>query len=399
MDAEWIERSYRERTETGRRFFTREAPKIAALCAAMAERFQRKGRLLALGMGPAATDAQHVSVEFVHPVIVGKRALPALALVNDGPSLLVPDALTGLLERQLTLLTRPDDIVLAIDHGTSDDATAALADLVARAGKLGALTVWMGAGKDHPPATHSFAVEAEDPFVVQETIEVCYHIVWELVHVFFEHGAVASGGSGASSFLYPFLSESAKDMTAVLTDVERSVLQKSEDVIALREDSCDPDALLGAAEAVRTRLAAKGKVLAFGNGGSATDAQDLVTDLITPPPPLTPRPGLSLTNDEAVVLAIANDIGFENVFSRQVIAHGSDTDVAVAISTSGGSRNVIKAVEQARAQGLLTVGLCGYGGGRVAELCDHTLIVSGDHVPRIQEAQAAQYHVLRRLLG
>ncbi|MFN2388174.1 MAG: SIS domain-containing protein, partial [Actinomycetota bacterium] len=127
-------------------------------------------------------------------------------------------------------------------------------------------------------------------------------------------------------------------------------------------------------------------------------AQDLVVDLMTPPPGMAPVAAMSLTNDEAVVTAVGNDVGFENVFARQVIAHGKAGDVVVAISTSGGSRNVLAAVEEAARRGLLTVALTGYGGGRLAELCDRVHPIDADYVPRIQEAQATQYHVLRRLL-
>ena len=150
---------------------------------------------------------------------------------------------------------------------------------------------------------------------------------------------------------------------------------------------------------MKERIDDGGKVLAFGNGGSATDAQDLVVDLVAPPRGLDPVPAISLTNDTAVVTAVGNDVGFDNVFARQVIAYGRPSDVAVAISTSGGSRNVLAAITEARRRGLLTVGFAGYGGGRLAELCDRIHVVDADYIPRIQEAQASQYHVLRRLLA
>ncbi len=166
----------------------------------------------------------------------------------------------------------------------------------------------------------------------------------------------------------------------------------------MRNESAAPGELVTTAEVITGRIAAGGKVLAFGNGGSATDAQDLVFDLMAPPPGLRPVPAISLTNDAAVVTAVGNDVGFENVFARQVIAYGSPGDVAVAISTSGGSRNVLAAIEEARRRELVTVGFAGYGGGRLAELCDRAHVIDADYIPRIQEAQATQYHVLRRLL-
>ncbi len=109
---------------------------------------------------------------------------------------------------------------------------------------------------------------------------------------------------------------------------------------------------------------------------------------------------IDLTEDAAILTAIANDVGFDAIFSRQVIAHGVDGDVLLAISTSGGSRNVIEALAEARRRGLVTVALVGYDGGRVAaeQLADHVIITRSEHIPRIQEAQATAYHVLRDLV-
>ena len=138
-------------------------------------------------------------------------------------------------------------------------------------------------------------------------------------------------------------------------------------------------------------------LLAFGNGGSATDAQDLVADLLTPPfPGWTPLPAIALTNDIAVVTAVANDVGFENVYVRQIIAFGRPGDIAVGISTSGNSINVVQAFEQAKKQGLLTIGLTGYDGGKVmrSSTVDFCINAPSDHIPRIQEAQATAYHAL-----
>ncbi len=98
-----------------------------------------------------------------------------------------------------------------------------------------------------------------------------------------------------------------------------------------------------------------------------------------------------------MLTALANDIGTEAVFARQVIAQGRDGDTAVAFSTSGGSANLLAALAEARRRGLLTVAFVGYGGGRIAAegLADHRVIVRSEHIPRIQEAQASAYHVLR----
>ena len=147
------------------------------------------------------------------------------------------------------------------------------------------------------------------------------------------------------------------------------------------------------------RLRAGGKIIAFGNGGSATDAQDLVVDLVAPPAGLRAAAAMSLNDDAAVITAVGNDVGFDNVFARQVIAHGRERDVAIGISTSGSSRNVLVAVDEAARRGLLTVALAGYGGGRLAEVCERAHTIDADYIPRIQEAQATQYHLLRALIG
>ncbi|MGH2749557.1 MAG: D-sedoheptulose-7-phosphate isomerase [Actinomycetota bacterium] len=401
--------AYAERADLVERFFVSEAPRLARLCHALARRFIRGGRLIAFGVGAAATDAQHVSVEFVHPVIVGKRALPALALINDGPTALglaLGDG-GGFLARQLAVLGRPEDIALGMVHGPDDPGRAAVERALEAAAERGMLPVALTgpAGGAGSARWESFAVESDDPFIVQEVHETLYHVLWELVHVFFDHKGLLEdrpGGSrhetGGSSFLYPFLAEAEVDLGRVLREVEGSIVQKAGDVVALRSASRAPGELGRTAALIVERVAAGGQILTFGNGGSATDAQDLVVDLVAPPQGLDPVPAISLTNDAAVVTAIGNDIGFDNVFARQVIAYGKPGDVAIAISTSGGSRNVLAAVEEARRRGLLTVGLAGYGGGRLAELCERAHVVDADYIPRIQEAQATQYHVLRRLM-
>jgi D-sedoheptulose 7-phosphate isomerase len=144
------------------------------------------------------------------------------------------------------------------------------------------------------------------------------------------------------------------------------------------------------------RLRAGGRVLAIGNGGSATDAMDVVADLRA-----AGLPALDLTEDTAVLTALANDVGVENVFARQVIAHGRPADALLAISTSGGSANVLAALAEARRRGLGTVALVGYDGGRIAaeRLADHVVVTQSEHIPRIQEAQATAYHAMVRRLA
>ena len=379
-----------ERTEANARFFEHEAERLARLCHVMAERFARGGRLIAFGRSPSArSDARHIAVEFVHPVIVGKRALPAIGLAGEG----------GDIAGQVSLIAAADDIAVAF--GTeSDDGDGARALAIAR--DRGCLTIAFSPGAG---AEWEFEPPAGDPYIRQELIETLYHVLWELVHVFFEHRGLLEGrterrvhDAGASSFLYPFLDERESDLDAVLEDVRRSVLMKAGDVGALREQTLtdNESVLVDAAAGLRARFERGGKLLALGNGGSATDAMDVVADFRA-----SGRPAIDLTEDPAILTAIANDIGTDAIFSRQVIAYGARGDGLVALSTSGNSGNVIEALAEARRRGLVTIALVGYDGGRVAAdgLADYVVVTRSEHIPRIQEAQASAYHALRELVG
>jgi D-sedoheptulose 7-phosphate isomerase len=363
------------RVDANERFFAANADRLARLCQKMAERFARGGRLLAFGASAVdRSDARHVAVEFVHPVIVGKRALPALALAPG----------------DLALLARAEDIAVA--YGSGAAVEAAVRDAAA-AGCLTLAFTRVGAEWELVPPT-------EDPFVAQELAETGYHVLWELVHVFLDHRDRTTGrDSGASSFLYPFLGAQDKDVEALVADVRASALAKAQEVSELRKQTLRDgrDELHAAARSLRARLDAGGTVLAMGNGGSATDAMDAVADLRAGP---SPRRALDLTADPAILTAIANDIGTEAIFSRQVIAYGGGHDALLALSTSGNSLNVIAALQEARRRGLLTVAFVGYDGGRIAaeRLADHVVVTRSEHIPRIQEAQASAWHVLRELI-
>ena len=152
--------------------------------------------------------------------------------------------------------------------------------------------------------------------------------------------------------------------------------------------------------AIHRRLLEGGKLILFGNGGSATDANDWALDCVDPPAGYRPLPAISLSMESANVTAIANDVGVDVIFVRQLIAHARPEDVAIAISTSGGSRNVIAALDEARKRKLLTVALLGYDGGEIkrAGLADHFIVVQSDYIPRIQEVQASIYHIIRESL-
>ena len=115
----------------------------------------------------------------------------------------------------------------------------------------------------------------------------------------------------------------------------------------------------------------------------------------------TGRPAIDLTEDPAILTAIANDIGPEAIFSRQLIAYSAAGDGLLAFSTSGNSRNVIEALAEARRRRLVTIAMVGYDGGAIAgeRLADHVVVTRSEHIPRIQEAQASAYHSLRALVG
>lgn len=334
-------------TDDGLSFFAAEAEHIARTCLVLAERFAGGGRLIAVGGSPQAwSDARHVAVEFVHPVIVGKRALPALAVAPE----------------DVPIVARSGDVIVTFEP----------------------LIV---GGEVFDPGV-------DDPFVAQELAETTYHLLWELAHVFVEHRHVSTAGAGGAGFLYPFLEpRPLESLEGVVEDVARSVRMKAREVAALREQTLSENAevIEAAADAIRRG----GTVYAFGNGGSATDAMDIVADLRA-----SGRSAADLTADAAILTALANDVGAETIFARQLIAYAQPGDVAVAISTSGGSASIVEALAEARRRGIATVAFVGYGGGRIADerLADHVVVTRSDHIPRIQEAQATAYHRLCRLV-
>jgi len=370
----WVHDRLIDRNRPIHHYFNDAAPILADVCRQMAERFQQGGRLLAFGQGPFATDAQHVAVEFVHPSIVGKRALPALDL-----SLAYDVWVRALLE--------PTDMVMGFGPPQGD---LAIDTTVKWARSQGALALSMPgiAGE------HSLPIGPFDGFLHQEIIKLMYHTLWETVHVFFEHRELGHT-MGAAGFLYPGLGTARQDTASIVEDVAASIRAKAQENLRLREwfaeeqSSKVVDVILAIAE----RVHHGGQVILFGNGGSATDANDWAMHLTA----LTrPVPAISLAIEPAVLSAVANDVGAEVIFLRQLLAHARPQDVAVAISTSGGSRNILVALEEARRLGLLTVALLGYDGGEVVRrgAADFALVVSSDSVHRIQEVQASAYHVI-----
>lgn len=209
----------------------------------------------------------------------------------------------------------------------------------------------------------------------------------------------AAGGDVES--LYPFLYGGGESGAgAVLDEVRRSTEEKAAEIAALRRSVIEREAekLAACAAAMAQRFRDGGRLYTFGNGGSSTDAQAVATAFLHPASG-RPLPALSLTTDIACVTALSNDIGFEVVFSRQIGAFGKPGDIGFALSTSGGSANVITALAEASRRGMLTVGLAGYSGGKMAELdaLDYLFVVPSSSVHRIQEVQTTIYHALQEL--
>jgi D-sedoheptulose 7-phosphate isomerase len=212
--------------------------------------------------------------------------------------------------------------------------------------------------------------------------------------------------AGSVESLYPFLYAGTSDTAAVLDQVRASTVAKIAEIAELRRAVAqrDADRLAECAALAAGRFAAGGRLFAFGNGGSATDAQQLATLFLNPGgdgaghnwPPL---PAFGLANDTSVLTALANDIGVEVVFARQLAAFGTKHDIAVGLSTSGNSANLVRAFDEAARRGMLTIGLAGYEGGKMAELdsIDYLFVAPSSSVHRIQEAQTTTYHVLWEL--
>jgi D-sedoheptulose 7-phosphate isomerase len=208
--------------------------------------------------------------------------------------------------------------------------------------------------------------------------------------------------------LYPFLYADTSDIQAVLEQVRQSTVAKAQEIIELRRQVLDSDGkrLLACAADMAERFAGGGRLFVFGNGGSSSDAQRLATLFLcppnpsrSPPEPVRPLPALALGSDTAIVTALCNDIGVEVVFARQIAAFGRKQDIAIALSTSGNSANLLRALEEASRRGLLTVGIAGYDGGAMAELdyLDYLFVAPSASVHRIQECQTTMYHALWEL--
>lgn len=194
-----------------------------------------------------------------------------------------------------------------------------------------------------------------------------------------------------TNFLYPFIDPEEDDPSALLADLAASAQAKASESLALRRSTLEANAdlLAAAAAELARRFAAGGRMFTFGNGGSCTDCTTLA-GLFARPPLGNPLPAWSLTADQAILTALGNDVGFELVFARQLIARARDGDIAIAMSTSGNSPNLLTALAEAHKRGLYTIGFSGYDGGAFVNNpnVDACIVVRSQSVHRIQESQA-----------
>jgi len=201
----------------------------------------------------------------------------------------------------------------------------------------------------------------------------------------------------ATSFLYPFIDGDETDADALLTDLAASARSKAAESAQLQADSLREfgDRIEAAGAAMATRIARGGRIFTFGNGGSSTDAATMAALFATPAHGI-PVPAWTLTADQAILTALGNDIGFDVVFSRQLIARARPDDIAIAWSTSGNSADLLHAVAQARSTGLLVLALSGSGGGKLATTpdVDDCWVIASSSIHRIQESQAVLGHHL-----
>jgi D-sedoheptulose 7-phosphate isomerase len=194
-----------------------------------------------------------------------------------------------------------------------------------------------------------------------------------------------------TNFLYPFIDAQEDDPKSLLADLAASAQAKAAESLALRRSTLEANAdlLEEAATEMAHRFAAGGRLFTFGNGGSCTDSTTLAK-LFARPPIGKPLPAWPLTADQAILTALGNDVGFELVFARQLIARAKAGDIAIAMSTSGNSPNLLAALAEARRRGLYSVGFAGYDGGAFVDSpnVDACFVVRSQSVHRIQESQA-----------
>jgi D-sedoheptulose 7-phosphate isomerase len=205
-----------------------------------------------------------------------------------------------------------------------------------------------------------------------------------------------------SQTFYPFLHDNNKQPQELMAELRFSLLEKARESVTVKQTFFEQqqDAILAAALAIAHSYHNGKKMLICGNGGSATDAQHVAVEFMHP---ITvgrkALPAICLSNDMAMVTAVANDVGFDNIFARQIIALGNEGDVLLGISTSGNSENLLHAFSTAQRMGLVTIGFAGDDGGKMEQmksdaLLDHCLTVPTTSIHRIQESHMTLYHVM-----
>lgn len=199
--------------------------------------------------------------------------------------------------------------------------------------------------------------------------------------------------------LYPFLHGERRQENAIDDTLLESLRQKAAHSVQVKEQffADNGPAVVGAAHAIADVYRRGGRMLSMGNGGSSCDAAHFAVEFLHPV--TAGRPALTAVNldaDSAMMTAVGNDVGFDHIFVRQVIAHGRAGDGLIGFSTSGNSANLVKAFARAREMGLVTIGLAGGDGGQMAISgeVDHCLVVATDSIHRIQEVHVATYHIL-----
>jgi D-sedoheptulose 7-phosphate isomerase len=203
--------------------------------------------------------------------------------------------------------------------------------------------------------------------------------------------------------LYPFLYEQATDPDQVVAEACQSTVAKTREIIDLRTEVCTRSSglLAACAHDMAARFAAGGRLFTFGNGGSATDAAALASLFLYPQGQAAAQPAICLATDVSVLTSLANDVGVEVIFARQLAAFGSDADMVVGLSTSGNSENLLRAFDTAASLNMMTVGISGYDGGKMAELASlaYLFVAPSSSIHRIQEAQTTIYHILWELVA
>jgi len=215
-------------------------------------------------------------------------------------------------------------------------------------------------------------------------------------------GSKGQSAAGSVESLYPFLYGGTTDPDQVVAQARESTVAKTREIIDLRAEVCsrNSELLASCAKDMAARFAAGARLLTFGNGGSATDAQEIASLFMYPQDAATSLPAIGLVSDVSVLTSLANDIGVEVMFSRQIAAFGRPDDIALGLSTSGNSENLLRAFDQAHRIGLMTVGISGYDGGKMAEIAslDYLFVAPSASIHRIQEAQTTVYHILWELV-